>query len=187
MWGHEDLRDAVRQLLSERLPVELAKVRAYRQVATPPDPVGVRLSDTLQIMTAYPVVLVQTPNMTDLLDLGDGYYRLTYQARIVCAAEVPVASAHEEASRQRDRLSEAVRRVLLLPSGSLPAEVTIDTSSITESHGPAGETLVGRPLAVSQTSFKVMVFERLEGIGDGDPLITDGDLMVTGHTALEAI
>ena len=171
MFGHEDVRAAIAAHLAAALPAELGRVRARRNVELPPDPKAYLLADTLAATSKYPVVMIRSTDMEDTVDVGEGHWHTRYRVEVVTAVEVPTAGAYSAASVERDRLSEAVRAVLLHRGPSLAPEVNISSSTLTEAHGPAAETLQGRPLAVSATTFAVFVAEYLpEPDGGAEPI-----------------
>lgn len=187
MEGHEDIRLAIRDHLIAVLPTQLDALRVRAEVSSPREPVAYLLSDSLQVSTAYPVVLIRTTKLDRLIDAGAGTFVARYGCEVVVACEVPTARAYEAASVDRDRLSLAVRWALLTPSSSLPAEVTLSVAGLTEDHGPAAESLAGRPLAVGVTSFAAVVAESGPAGTTGTEDMDDFDLTVTNYDAATTI
>lgn len=186
MEGHEHLREAIRQHLMATLPAQLAALRVRLGVSSPPDPVAYLLADTLTVKTAYPVVLVRTMSAGPIVDAGDGDYVARYQVEVVAACEVRTSLDYEAASVERDRLSLAIRWALLGPSPTLPGDVTVMGATLTEDHGPAAETLAGRPLAVSATKFTAVVAEVAPDLS-GVELVGDADLSMAAVAANQSI
>lgn len=170
IFGHEDVRAAIKDHLTAVLPTHLAAIRARRQVSTPANPVAYLLADSLQAATQYPVILIRSTEVRATQDLGDGLWATRYAIEIVCATEVSTAGAYVSASVDRDRLSEAIRMALLTPSTTLPDELTVAHKTLTETNGPAAETLVGRPLAVGSTSVVVVAVETMPDQWTGETI-----------------
>lgn len=178
-FGHEDVREAIKTHLVAQLPIQLAALRARRNVTSPVDPVAYLLADTLDVRSAYPLVLVRSPDMSSTRDHGDGIWVTAYSIEVAVAVEVTTAGAYAAASVDRDRLSEALRMALLTPASTLSDDVVIAHKTLTESHGPAAETLVGRPLAVGLAAFTAVVTETLPTAWTGEQ-IDAGDITATG-------
>lgn len=190
MFGHEDLRAALRAHVLAQLPIHLAGVRDRRSVATPTDPIpaAIYLADTLNVATLYPAVLVRSVDLDGMTIIGDGLTSASrYRCEIAVAAEVSTSSAYEAASLDRDRLLEALRLTVLAPATSLAPEIQIARTTYSESAGPAAENLLGRPLAVGVASFVALVAEVAPDLSTGTEVIDAADLTVDARSASESL
>lgn len=188
MKGHEYARAQVKAHLQARVPGRLSALKAALSVTTPAAPAAYLLADRLPVDPAlYPCIIVNStgaPRMRAQSVHGKGDtvdYIVVYDLRVVVACRTDLAGGDEAASLDRDRLLLAVREALLSP-GTLPADIELVTTDMTEDTGAATQDLRGRPLSAGQVTFSAACLETLTPATVPDAL-EESAIEVTGYPA----
>lgn len=190
MAGHETARLAVRDWLAGQVPARLMIIRDAAGLDSPADPRCYLLADELPDDEGqYPAIVVSSTRTVAMMrrqydpDTDTQPYDVDYEVAVAVAVTRGEFAADERASRDRDRLLQAVRESLMeqleISDGvmvvSLPVEAT----------GPATQTLRGRPLAAGTSTVTVRAAEvlipttTLTNIVAGVVNVTAGDAAAT--------
>lgn len=165
--SHESARIAVRDWLAAQVPQRLMIIRDAEGLESPPDPRSYILADTLPDNDPgqYPCAVIsstRTVGMSRRCVADDGdtlIYDVDYEVTVLVAVIRGEFIGDEAASRDRDRLLQAVRESLM-ERLQIADGVTVLTMP-TEATGAASQTLRGQALAAGTSTVVVRCVEAL--------------------------
>lgn len=183
MSGHEAVKAAVVEHLTDLLPTWLAAVRPEGDT-WPIDPKLIAASDILPDKDEqWPCVLVASTVMNRHLSDGAEQFVGDYDIQVSVAARANKERDADSAAVARDRLLAAVRWLVLSHPGPNDA-MQILSGSITEETGAVGVDLKGRPAALGSISFTVRYAESIPTVAaDIAGTVTDTAIVVAAVDA----
>jgi len=159
MRGHEYIRDVVKAHLVAAVPVRLAIIQV--DADDPVTDLDFILDDGLYRLQRFPAVVIRATDATNHKRTADAQWAYDYSVEVIVACANDTVGNYEGATRQRDRLLQAVREALIAPT-LWPDDVELLPGDRPERTGPGVETVNGEPLAAGTIGVTFRVYEDLD-------------------------